>query len=200
MWRDVVNFGKKWNVINTKPFLCCQVMLIITGEYELTIDDKNRLLVPSRLREQMPSEVLETGFYLTLGVNRIVSLYPDKYYQRIALAVAPRTAAPDESLVFERINFAMAGRVELDRQGRVLLPEKTIRRAGLKERVTLIGVRDHLELWDRQKWDRYLSDNLEGHEIMLLKIRQEDMERERTRAMLREEEEALRRSKGFNSI
>jgi len=196
----VVNFGKKWNVINTKPFLCCQVMLIITGEYELTIDDKNRLLVPSRLREQMPSEVLETGFYLTLGVNRIVSLYPDKYYQRIALAVAPRTAAPDESLVFERINFAMAGRVELDRQGRVLLPEKTIRRAGLKERVTLIGVRDHLELWDRQKWDRYLSDNLEGHEIMLLKIRQEDMERERTRAMLREEEEALRRSKGFNSI
>jgi len=186
-------------VIDTKPYLGCLTMLILTGEYELTLDDKNRLLVPSRLREQMPSEELETGFYLTLGVNRIVSLYPDKYYQRIALAVAPRTAAPDESLAFERVNYALAGRVELDRQGRVLLPDKAIRRAGLKERVTLIGVRDHLELWDRQKWDRYMSDNLEGHEQMLLKMRQEAMERERTRSMLREEEEAIRRSQGFSN-
>ena len=154
-------------------------MLILTGEYELTLDDKNRLLVPSRLREQMPSEELETGFYLTLGVNRIVSLYPDKYYQRIALAVAPRTVAPDESLVFDRVNYALAGRVELDRQGRVLLNDKSLRRAGLSDQVTLIGARDHLELWDKDQWEKYVEENLAVHEQMLLQAREEALRRER---------------------
>ncbi|MFC1783418.1 division/cell wall cluster transcriptional repressor MraZ [Planctomycetota bacterium] len=170
-------------------------MLILTGEYELTLDEKNRMLVPSRLREQIPTEQIDTGFYLTVGVNWILSLYPDRYYQRIALAVAPGKAAPDESLVFERINYALAGRVELDRQGRVLLPEKAIRRAGLKERVTLIGVRDHLELWDRQKWERYMQEHLAGHEQMLLMVRQEAMQRDRTEALQQGREEALQQSR-----
>ena len=166
-------------------------MLILTGEYELTLDQKNRLSVPVRLREQIPVDFLDKGFYVTLGVNRIMSLYPDKYYQRIALAVAPRKAAPDESLAFERINFALAGRVELDRQGRVLLPEKAIRRAGLKERVTLIGVRDHLELWDTQKWERYLQENLENHDRVLLFMRDEAAQQERDKKLHPGQQQAM---------
>ena len=133
-------------------------MLLLTGEYELSLDDKNRLSIPSKVREQIDEEVYGRGFYVVLGVNRILSLYPEKYYERIALAVAPRTVAPDESLAFERVNFALAGRVELDRQGRVLLSDKSIRRAGIKERVTLIGSRDHLELWDRHQWEHYVEE------------------------------------------
>ena len=91
-------------------------MLLLTGEFELTLDDKNRLSIPAKVREQVPQEEYGVGFYLILGVNRILSLYPEKYYQRIALAVAPRTVAPDEILAFDRVNYALAGRVELDRQ------------------------------------------------------------------------------------
>ncbi len=85
--------------------------------------------------------------------------------------------APDESLAFERVNFAMAGKVELDRQGRVLLNDKSLRRAGLAEQVTLIGVRDHLELWDKEQWEKYAEENLVVHEQMLLKAREEALRR-----------------------
>jgi len=159
-------------------------MLFITGEYDLTIDEKNRLSIPVRAREQVQSNENGWGFYVVLGANKTVSLYPDRYYQRIALAVAPRKAAPDEWLTFERINYALAGRVELDRQGRVLLPEKSIRRAGLKEQVTLIGVRDHLEIWNQDQWEQFLCEHLAAHEQMLLEARAQVLRREHEEADL----------------
>ena len=154
-------------------------MLIFTGEFELTIDEKNRLSMPVKVRQQMPSEDYGSGFYQVLGVDRVISLYPDRYYERIALAVAPRKVAPDESLAFDRVNYALAGRVELDRQGRVLLPEKALRRSGLQQRVTLIGARDHLELWDQLQWEQYLSEHMAEHEKLLLQAREEALRRER---------------------
>ena len=155
-------------------------MLLLTGEYELALDEKNRLSIPARIREHLLREQEAGGFYLVLGVNFILSLYPERYYERIALAVAPRTVAPDESLAFERVNYALAGRVELDRQGRVLLPDKALRRTGLKERVTLIGVRDHMEIWDQSQWDKYLQEHMEAHEKMLLQAREEALRLERS--------------------
>ena len=157
-------------------------MLLLTGEYELTIDEKNRLFIPARVREQISPQEYGEAFYLVLGVNRILNLYCDRYYQRIALAEAPRTVAPDESLAFDRVNYALAGRVELDRQGRVLLSEKAMRRAGLKAQVTLIGVRDHLEIWNQGEWEKYLDEHLASHEQILLAARQELLRRERETA------------------
>lgn len=148
-------------------------MSLLIGEYELTLDDKKRISIPARLREQLNEVEKGNKFYLVLGVNRILSLFPEKYYERIALAVAPGKVAPDESLAFDRVNYALAGRVELDRQGRVLLPEKALRRAGLKERVTLIGVRDYLEIWDSQRWEEYLEEHIDAHEKILLQVREE---------------------------
>jgi MraZ protein len=153
-------------------------VFLLTGEYELTVDSKNRLSIPSKVRDQLSGE--EVGnFYLVLGVNRVLSLYPEKYYQRIALAVAPRKVAPDESLAFDRVNFALAGRVELDRQGRVLLNEKAMRRSKLGTEVTMIGAGDHLEIWNRAQWEEYLERNLDMHERMLLEAREERLQLQR---------------------
>ena len=153
-------------------------MFLLTGDYDLTLDSKNRLSIPAKIREQVSSEE-EGRFYLVLGVNRVLCLYPEKYYQRIALAVAPRKVAPDESLAFDRVNFALAGRVELDRQGRVLLNEKAMRRAKLGTDVTLIGAGDHLEIWNRDQWEEYLERNLDMHERMLLEAREERLQLQR---------------------
>ena len=104
-------------------------MLLLTGEYEHTIDEKGRLFISNKLRSQIDVDEHGSNFYLVLGVNGILCLYPEKYFQQIALAVAPGTAAPDEAVVFERMSFALASKVELDRQGRLLLSEKLRRRA-----------------------------------------------------------------------
>jgi MraZ protein len=107
-----------------------------------------------------------------MGANGILCLYPEKYFQQIALAGAPRMAAPDEAVTFERLSFALASKVELDRQGRLLLGEKLRKRARLDNTLTLVGVRDHIELWNSEDWERYLEDNLPQFQNQIMEARQ----------------------------
>ncbi len=134
-------------------------MLLLTGEYEATLDDKGRLFVSNKLRSQIDCDEHGSNFYLTLGANGVLCLYPEKYFQQIALAESPGTVAPDESIVFERMSFALANKVELDRQGRLLINERIRKRANLKNAITLAGVRDHIELWNSDDWDSYIAEH-----------------------------------------
>ena len=147
-------------------------MLMLTGEYEHTLDDKGRLFVSNRLRGQIDVDEHGSSFYLVLGTNGILCLYPEKYFQQIALAGAPGTAAPDEAVAFERLSFALASRIELDRQGRLLIGEKIRKRAKLQNSLTLVGVRDHIELWNNADWEKYLSDNLGQYQQQMAQARQ----------------------------
>jgi len=135
------------------------VMLMLTGEYEHTLDEKGRLFVSNKLRSQIDTVEHGSSFYLVLGANGVLCLYPEKYFQQIALADAPGMVAPDEAVAFERLSFALANKVELDRQGRLLINEKTRKRANLKGTLTLVGVRDHVEVWNSDDWEKYLGDN-----------------------------------------
>ena len=135
-------------------------MLMLTGEYEHTIDEKNRLFISNKLRSQIDSEEYGSGFYLSMGSNGILCLFPEKYFQQIALAGAPGIGAPDESVAYERLSFALASKVELDRQGRLLVNDKLRKRAGLGTALTLVGVRDHIEVWNTEDWEQYLNSNL----------------------------------------
>ena len=137
-----------------------------------TIDDKGRLFISNKLRSQIDAEEHGRCFYLVLGVNGILCLYPEKYFQQIALAGAPGTGAPDETVTFERLSFALASRVELDRQGRLLLSEKVKKRANLKNNLILVGVRDHIELWNGEDWEKYLADNLALYQQQMAQARQ----------------------------
>ena len=147
-------------------------MLMLTGEYEHTIDEKNRLFISNKLRSQIDSEQYGSSFYLAMGSNGIYGLYPEKYFQQIALAGAPGMGAPDESVSFERMSFALASKVELDRQGRLLINEKLRKRANLGTNLTLVGVRDHIEIWNTDDWEHYLEDNLHQFHTQLAQARQ----------------------------
>ena len=147
-------------------------MLLLTGEYEHVIDVKGRVLVSNKLRNQIDADEHGSNFYLVFGANGILCLYPEKYFEQIALAVAPRTTAPDEAVVFERISFALASKIELDGQGRLLLNERQRKRAGLKDKITLVGVRDHIELWNSKNWEQYLSDNMTQYQKQMSQARQ----------------------------
>ena len=153
-------------------------MLLLTGEYEHTLDEKSRLFISNKLRSQIDAEQHGSNFYLVLGANGILCLYPEKYFEQIALAVAPGTAAPDETVAFERISFALASRVELDRQGRLLLAEKIRKRAGLKNHLTLVGVRDHIEIWNSPQWEQYLGDNMAQYQQQMMAARQQVLQKQ----------------------
>lgn len=146
-------------------------MLLLTGEYEHVVDNKSRVLISNKLRNQIDADEHGSNFYVVLGANGILCLYPEKYFEQLVLALAPDTAAPDEAVVFERMSFALASKVELDAQGRLLLNEKLRKRAGLKDHITLVGVRDHIELWNRKSWEKYLTDNMPRYQKQMSQAR-----------------------------
>jgi len=147
-------------------------MLLLTGEYQHVVDAKSRVLISNKLRSQIDADEHGSNFYLVLGANGILCLYPEKYFEQIVLAVAPETTAPDEAVAFERISFALASKVELDNQGRLLLNERLRKRAALKEQITLVGVRDHIELWNSENWEQYLSDHMAQYQKQMSRARQ----------------------------
>ena len=147
-------------------------MLLLTGEYQHVVDNKSRVLISNKLRNQIDADEHGSNFYLVLGANGILCLYPEKYFEQIALAVAPGTTAPDEAVTFERMSFAMSSKVELDGQGRLLLNEILRKRAGLKDQITLIGVRDHIELWNTESWEQYVSDHMDQYQKQMSQARQ----------------------------
>lgn len=127
---------------------------ILFGEYELTIDDKNRLLIPSEIRKLLDPQRDGLAFFVTVGQNLKPWLYAERYYEHLALQVEQEITPDNAQLAFDQMHFARARRVEWDRQGRILIPDKTLKRTGTGREVTLIGVRNHLEIWNRQEWDQ----------------------------------------------
>jgi MraZ protein len=153
-------------------------MLLLTGEYQHVVDEKSRVLISNKLRNQIDSEEHGSNFYLVLGVNGILCMYPEKYFERLVLSVAPNTTAPDEAVAFERMSFALASKIELDSQGRLLLNENLRKRAGLKDRITLVGVRDHVELWNSENWEQYLADHMAQYQKQMSQARQTVLQKE----------------------
>ena len=146
-------------------------MLLLTGEYQHVIDNKNRVLVSNKLRNQIDADEHGSCFYLVLGANGVLCLYPEKYFEQIVLEGAPARLAPDEAVAFERMSFALANKIELDKQGRILISERLRKRAGLQNKITLVGVRDHIEIWNEGSWESFLSDNMAQYQKQMSQAR-----------------------------
>jgi MraZ protein len=130
--------------------------MLLTGTHPRTLDDKKRLALPKRVREQLSDP---TTLYITPGPDQCLWLYTQDGLERLAEKLDQAPAADAEARVFRRLYFAQTEAVDVDRNGRILIPERLVQFAGLKHEVVLIGVRDHLELWDAQRWQDYLAQN-----------------------------------------
>jgi MraZ protein len=127
------------------------------GEFEVTLDEKSRLLVPAEIRKRLQPED-GNAFILVIGQNRVPWLYAEGYYEELIEQDRTQLRPAADELAFLQVNFAGAARLELDRQGRVLIPDRVMRRVRLNKELMLAGVRDHLELWDRAAWDNRMRD------------------------------------------
>jgi MraZ protein len=129
--------------------------LLLYGQFERDADSKSRILIPAEVRKRINPDVHGKNFFLIIGQNKRPWLYPDKYYEFLAGRMTPDIAPGAEATDFDRYSFSLAEPVELDGQGRILIPAKTLAWAGLENRKKffLIGVRDHLELWDVADWE-----------------------------------------------
>ncbi|HXF97312.1 MAG TPA: division/cell wall cluster transcriptional repressor MraZ [Gaiellaceae bacterium] len=122
------------------------------GEYEHTIDEKSRLTLPARFRPE-----LARGVVLTRGIDRNVDVYPREAWERNVARVAELDPFTREGRDMKRHAFVGATVTELDRQGRVVLPQRLVEYASLGREVVVLGVHDHLEVWDRDAWAAHAS-------------------------------------------
>jgi len=128
--------------------------MLLTGTYPRTLDDKKRLTLPKKLRDSLGNPV---SLFITPGPDQSLWLYTEADLERLAAKLDQPPATDAEARIFRRLYFAQTESVELDRTGRILVPDRLMQFAVLQQEVVLLGVRDHLELWDAVRWQAYLN-------------------------------------------
>jgi MraZ protein len=126
---------------------------MLLGEHEHSLDDKNRLTLPAKFRDAFTD-----GVVVTRGMDGCLYAYTRVDWDRLAQRIRELDPLSRESRVMQRHFFAGAAAGELDKQGRMVLPAPLIEGAGLGREVTVAGVYDHLEIWDRAKWREHLQE------------------------------------------
>ena len=119
------------------------------GEYGHTIDAKGRLAIPARFRTQM-----DRGAVISKGMGTCLSVYTFELWERKSNELVSGMSR-EELRDFERRIYPSASEVELDAQGRMVIPAKLRVYAKLENEVTVAGVRDHFEIWDHATWQTY---------------------------------------------
>ncbi len=160
--------------------------MLLTGTYSRTLDEKHRFSIPKPLRDALQNtnvETLETKasseelgagskggrsdrsgqvappMFLTPGTDGSLALYPESVLSEIGGRLGGHSPNETDVRAFSRLFYAQAHRVDLDRQGRVRLPAELVRWANIQREIVVLGVHDHIEVWERSRWEGYLDSN-----------------------------------------
>ena len=129
---------------------------MFTGEYRHAVDGKGRLAVPSRFRSQLIGNVVVARW-----LDACLAIFPMAAWDELAAKVGSLPMTDPNARLLQRQLFAGAFETELDRQGRVLVPQGLRSFAGLEGEALVLGSRDHAEIWAPTRWTDYSRD-LEG--------------------------------------
>lgn len=146
--------------------------MIFTGQYEHGIDGKNRLAIPAKWRGRLDPARDGPGFYVAPGTPpSTLWLYTERHFESLAEQFQSELIQDEDILRFEQDFFPRADLVELDTQGRVLIPEKMLKAAGLGRDVIVCGVRDHIEIRSPQEHEKQSAESAERSREIQLKAR-----------------------------
>ncbi len=125
------------------------------GEHEATLDAKNRVVFPAKLRDAVPPGERDR-FVCTIGLDGCLFLYTKTGWDKVVRALEERVGAyalgSTDLRRFQRAFYSRAEPCELDKQGRFLLPQKLRQEAAIDREVVFVGVSDRVELWDARRW------------------------------------------------
>lgn len=120
---------------------------MLIGEYQHTIDAKNRVIVPAKFREDLGSL-----FYITKGLDGCLFVLSRKGWEQLQAKIDAMPLSKSRGL--QRFFFAGATEAEPDKQGRILIPQNLREYAELEKDVTFIGTSTRAEIWSTEKWNR----------------------------------------------
>lgn len=120
------------------------------GEYQHSIDEKGRLAVPSKFRDELAS-----GAVVTRGLDQCLFVYTLKEWEKLATKLANLPISKANTRAFARLMLSGAMDVKLDKQGRIVLPDYLKSYAGMSKKVVVTGLYNRLEIWDEATWKKY---------------------------------------------
>jgi MraZ protein len=131
--------------------------MLLTGAYNRTLDEKNRLAIPKHLRDAIGFPQ-KSVIYIAPGTDGSLTLYTEEAFSRLADQLAHGSPTGQDVRAFSRLFYAQAQPAEIDRQGRVRIPPELAQWADIAREIILLGVRDHLEVWSAERWQAYLGE------------------------------------------
>jgi len=135
------------------------------GEYQHTIDDKGRLIMPAKFREELGEK-----FVVTKGLDGCLFVYPMEEWKVLEAKLRNLPFTKADARAFARFFFSGATECELDKQGRILLPTNLRDHAQLQKDIFIIGVSSRLEIWSKEVWEDYSNKTEESYEELAEKM------------------------------
>ncbi|MEE2912738.1 MAG: hypothetical protein VX436_02925 [Planctomycetota bacterium] len=147
--------------------------MLFTGEIDRSIDDKLRVSIPSEMRAGFSTGLGPSIVYASPGPNTAIWLWPEATFESMANSFE-QSLLPDEDVMdFEQVLFSQSRRIEIDKVGRIRLPDALLDLAQIKDHVVILGVRDHLELRDANSWEDLREQKLSKLRDTMIRARQQ---------------------------
>ncbi len=126
------------------------------GEYNVNLDEKGRIALPSKIR---PRDEDGSPLQLTLapGLDGCLTLYTPDEWERLTTKLNSLNYGGRDARLFHRLVFPKSAKVTPDKQGRFLIPDRLIEKAGLNDQVMVIGVDTIIEIWDPERYEKLMS-------------------------------------------
>jgi MraZ protein len=119
------------------------------GEFEYRVDEKGRVPIPPKFRTE---ELKKEGLVLCPGMEKCITIYPLPEWKKLADSLTSGPVVPSKLRKLNRAIFATAFTVEIDAQGRIIVPAQLRQYAGITEEVVMTGANTYLELWSKESW------------------------------------------------
>jgi MraZ protein len=138
---------------------------MLIGEYTHTIDDKNRISLPSKFRKEVGKKLIAT-----YGLEGCLFLYPTKEWTKISDEMGKMDSLKSDTRGFNRFMFGGAVELEVDALGRVLIPEYLREFSKIKDKGVFIGVHKRIEMWNDKKWAEYKQKVVAEADVLAEKL------------------------------
>lgn len=138
---------------------------MLLGEYQHNLDIKGRVAIPAKFREK-----LTVGAIITRGIDNCLFVFANAEWESLAQKLIALPLAQANSRAFVRLMLAGASDVEIDNQGRILIPDYLRKYAGLKKEVVVAGLYNRIEIWDEEAWRTYKTKTENASEAIAEKL------------------------------
>lgn len=130
------------------------------GEYMHAIDPKNRMIVPAKFRENLGGK-----FILTKGLDGCLYIYTLEDWKELEIKLKKLPLTSKDARAFVRFFFSGANEIEIDKQGRALIPQNLLEYAHIEKEIVSIGVSNRIEIWSKRNWEEYNESNVDYEAI-----------------------------------